>query len=109
MGKGLMMIQGTDNSTSSQQARQAWTCRCEEVAERSVIEAIAWGAATLSDVKRATRAGMGLCQGIFCGPEIARLIAHHAGVSRETIVPMTARPPVRLLTLETLATLGEPE
>ncbi|MDQ3045826.1 MAG: (2Fe-2S)-binding protein, partial [Chloroflexota bacterium] len=88
---------------------QVWTCRCEEVAEGTVIDAIARGAATVSDVKRASRAGMGLCQGIYCGAEIARLLTVHTGVPRETIVPMTARPPVRLITLVTLATLSEPE
>jgi NAD(P)H-nitrite reductase large subunit len=39
-------------------------CRCECVAVASVDEAIAEGNLTINDVKRRTRAGMGICQGI---------------------------------------------
>ncbi len=104
-----MLSQNVNLSMPGSPHSQVWTCRCEEVAEGTVIDAIARGAASISDVKRASRAGMGLCQGIYCGAEIARLLTVHTGVPRETIEPMTARPPVRLISLVTLATLREPE
>ena len=78
-------------------------CRCEEVTLEAVEQAIAEGARTLDDVKRRTRAGMGLCQGIYCTPELADLLAARTGVRAGTIVPMTARPPVRPLPLGLLA------
>ena len=75
---------------------EALICRCECVTAASVAEAIAEGNLTLNDIKRRTRAGMGICQGIFCLNAIAeRLIA--AGVVSDQIEPMTARPPTRLI------------
>ena len=78
-------------------------CRCEEVALEAVEQAIAEGARTLDDVKRRTRAGMGLCQGIYCAPELADVLAARTGMGAAAIVPMTARPPVRPLPLGLLA------
>jgi len=42
-------------------------CRCEQVSEAEVLEAIRRGANTTDAVKHVTRAGMGRCQGGFCG------------------------------------------
>ena len=78
-------------------------CRCEEIAEEAIRAAVAEGALSVNDVKRRTRAGMGLCQGIFCAPLIAALLHAATGVPLDGIAPMTARPPVRPLPLEALA------
>ena len=48
-------------------------CRCEEVTAGSLRQAQAEGAATLGALKKATRAGMGRCQGRMCGATLARL------------------------------------
>ncbi len=58
-------------------------CRCETVTEAEVIEAVRRGARSVDGVKRRTRAGMGRCQGGFCGPRVMEII------SRETGIPMT--------------------
>ncbi len=52
-------------------------CRCETVTEAEVLEAIRRpvGARTIDGVKRRTRAGMGRCQGGFCSPRVAQLLA----------------------------------
>ena len=78
-----------------------YACRCYEVTEEQVREAI--------DVKRRTRAGFGLCQGAYCVSVITAMLAEATGQPIESIAPMTARPPVRLMTLEELASLGDPE
>lgn len=84
-------------------------CRCYEVTLEEVEAAIENGASTVNDVKRATRAGMGLCQGVYCMPQITSLIAAKTGQPIELIVPMTARPPARLVSLATLeAAMPEP-
>ena len=84
-------------------AAPCFTCRCEEVDEDAIRAAIADGARTVNDVKRRTRAGMGLCQGIFCVPTIAALVHAATGIPLGEIAPMTARPPVRPIPLEYLA------
>ncbi|MES2711727.1 MAG: FAD-dependent oxidoreductase [Pseudomonadota bacterium] len=48
-------------------------CRCEEVTAGTLRAAMAEGATSLPALKRATRAGMGPCQGRFCADSIARL------------------------------------
>lgn len=73
-------------------------CRCEAVSEASVADAIAEGNRTINDVKRRTRAGMGICQGIFCVDHIAAALVA-AGVDLASIEPMTPRPPTRLTAL----------
>jgi NAD(P)H-nitrite reductase large subunit len=82
-------------------------CRCEEIQAVEIRQAMTEGSSTINDVKRRTRAGMGLCQGIFCTRTIAGLLAHEAGVAINSIVPMTARPPARVVPLAALARLDE--
>jgi len=77
-------------------------CRCEEVTEKEIIEAIKSGARSIDEIRRRTRAGMGLCQGRTCRKHILKII------SRETDIPLselkfeTQRPPVRPIKLELL-------
>ena len=58
-------------------------CRCEEVSEGEIVEAIRRGARTVTGVKYRTRAGMGRCQRGFCGPRVLEILA------RELDIPMT--------------------
>lgn len=61
-------------------------CRCETITEGEILDAIhaPCGAKTIDGVKRRTRAGMGRCQGGFCGPRVTAILA------RELNVPITA-------------------
>ncbi len=57
-------------------------CRCETVTEAEIVEAIKGpcGARTVDGVKRRTRAGMGRCQGGFCGPRVTQIIARELNI-----------------------------
>ncbi|HHY93047.1 MAG TPA: FAD-dependent oxidoreductase, partial [Firmicutes bacterium] len=57
-------------------------CRCENVTEAEIVRAIHGPipARNVDAVKRRTRAGMGRCQGGFCGPRVAALLARELGV-----------------------------
>ena len=57
-------------------------CRCEVVTEAEIRAAIRSpvGATTIDGVKRRTRAGMGRCQGGFCSPRVAEIIAEELGI-----------------------------
>ncbi|MEX2425747.1 MAG: (2Fe-2S)-binding protein [Thermomicrobiaceae bacterium] len=83
-----------------------YICRCEEIPHSAVRQAIQEGNLTLNDVKRRTRAGMGVCQGIYCLRSVALMIEKGAGVAADSLEPMTARPPARLITLGSLAALN---
>jgi glycerol-3-phosphate dehydrogenase len=56
-------------------------CRCEKVTEAEILEAIRRGADTLDGVKHLTRAGMGRCQGGFCGIGVLNHLAGQLGIS----------------------------
>lgn len=58
-------------------------CRCEKVTEGEIVEAIRRGASTVQGIKFRTRAGMGRCQGGFCGPRVVHIL------SRELHIPVT--------------------
>ncbi len=55
-------------------------CRCETVTEGEIVEAIRRGATTLDGVKFRVRPGTGRCQGGFCGPRVARILARELGI-----------------------------
>lgn len=59
-------------------------CRCEVVTEGEIVDSInrPLGARDMDGVKRRTRAGMGRCQGGFCGARVMEIL------SRELNVPM---------------------
>lgn len=62
-------------------------CRCEQVTEGEIIDAIRrpLGARSLDGVKRRTRAGMGRCQAGFCSPRVLEILARELGVSQAEI------------------------
>lgn len=62
-------------------------CRCEQVTEAEVVNAIhgILPAVTTDAVKRRTRAGMGRCQGGFCGPRITKILARELGIKLENV------------------------
>lgn len=62
-------------------------CRCEEVTEAEVVQAVhsPLGARDVDGVKRRTRAGMGRCQGGFCLPLVTAIIAREAGIPFENV------------------------
>lgn len=53
-------------------------CRCEDVTAGALRAARAEGAASLPALKKATRAGMGRCQGRMCSATVARLAGTRA-------------------------------
>lgn len=56
-------------------------CRCETITEAEILDAIhrPLGARSVDAVKRRVRAGMGRCQGGFCGPKVIEILARELG------------------------------
>lgn len=82
---------------------EVYLCRCCEVTDTEVRQAVRAGANTVAAVKIRTRAGMGLCQGRTCRRLISRVIAEETGQLPADILPPTSRPPVRTVSLDALA------
>ncbi len=62
-------------------------CRCETITEGEILDAIhaPAGARDVDGVKRRTRAGMGRCQGGFCGSKVVEILARELGVDMNEI------------------------
>ena len=62
-------------------------CRCETVTEGEIVDAIhsPIPATTVDGIKRRLRAGMGRCQGGFCGPKVIEILARELGCTPEDI------------------------
>jgi NAD(P)H-nitrite reductase large subunit len=70
-------------------------CRCEEIYRSEIEKAIDDGATTMNELKRFTRAGMGLCQGRTCRRLVERILAEKTGRPLSQVEPSTYRQPVR--------------
>ncbi|MGN0522520.1 MAG: NAD(P)/FAD-dependent oxidoreductase [Eubacterium sp.] len=63
-------------------------CRCETITQGEIIDALNCNIppCSIDGIKRRTGAGMGRCQGGFCGPRILELIAKHTGKSPSDVL-----------------------
>jgi glycerol-3-phosphate dehydrogenase len=50
-------------------------CRCEQITEGEIVDAVKRGATTLDGIKFRTRASMGKCQSNYCSPALANILA----------------------------------
>lgn len=62
-------------------------CRCETITEGEILDCIRrpLGARSMDAVKRRVRAGMGRCQGGFCGPKVIEILAREQGIPVEEV------------------------
>ena len=113
---------------SSVSANDTIICQCEEVTRadligvqppnylsrpapmcaRSLDTLLRDGPANPDQIKRLTRAGMGVCQGRRCRDQVAMLLAIEADQPFGTIPLATHRAPVRPLPLKIIADWNEP-
>jgi glycerol-3-phosphate dehydrogenase len=88
--KGINSIRDLSESQIRERIRQdsrygKVVCRCEKVSEAEIVDAVQRGASTLDGVKFRTRVGMGRCQGNFCGPKSAAILARELDQPLEKI------------------------
>jgi NADPH-dependent 2,4-dienoyl-CoA reductase/sulfur reductase-like enzyme/bacterioferritin-associated ferredoxin len=81
---------------------ETYLCRCEGVRVSEVRQMILEGATTLGILRKLTRAGMGRCQGRFCGPTLAALLSQQTGQPLNQLELPTPRPPVMPIPLHGL-------
>jgi len=82
-------------------------CRCEDLTEEEVLEAIHQGYTDLEELRRKLRIGMGPCQGRVCITLVKRILEKETGNKvPETSLP-TNRPPIIPISLGALAKKDE--
>jgi len=70
-------------------------CRCEDVTRDRLDAVMDDGAIAIGAVKRVTRAGMGACQGRYCSPHLAAMIAARGGAPVDAAAFFAPRPPFK--------------
>lgn len=80
-------------------------CRCEEISAGQVRDAIAQGARHPAQIKGATRAGMGPCQGRMCAATITEMIAKNCSLDISEVKSLRVRTPLKPLTIAQYASM----
>ncbi len=70
-------------------------CRCEDITLGTIRGWIKKGFNVVHDLKKATRCGMGTCQGRTCGPMIYDIIGSYNGSDKHFPKHLTVRTPVK--------------
>jgi octopine oxidase subunit A len=82
-------------------------CRCEEVTAKEIKEMAIVGRPGPNQIKAATRAGMGPCQGRQCGYTVSRIIGDAQSRSPSDVGFFHVRPPLKPVTLGELASFED--
>lgn len=75
-------------------------CRCEDITMGIIKNRIQQGFGTIGSLKKATRCGMGRCQGRICGPVIFDIISSLTGAESQDIGAALSRAPVKNVELK---------
>ena len=78
-------------------------CRCENVRFGDVRREIERGSTDIASIKRATRCGMGPCQGRYCSVSIAQMLASRAGVKVGEQTFFRTQTPIRPVPIDSIA------
>jgi len=78
-------------------------CRCEEISMGEIRRQLKNGFATMNGIKKATRCGMGICQGRTCGPILFDIISAFTQRPPAAVGWSSARSPVKTVSLGSLA------
>ena len=83
-------------------------CRCEELTKANIMVAVDEGLRHVNEIKKRTRAGMGMCQGRMCAPAIGALVSATTSANPHQIGQATVRPPLGHVTLGSLVEHASP-
>ncbi|TCP44216.1 NAD(P)/FAD-dependent oxidoreductase [Rhodovulum marinum] len=84
-------------------------CRCEEVTAGDIRRYARLGCTGPNQAKAFGRAGMGPCQGRYCGLTVTSILAESNGKSPQETGYYRIRPPLKPVTLGELAAMDVPE
>ncbi len=85
--------------------RKTIVCRCEDLTEEEILDAIHQGYTDLEELRRKLRIGMGPCQGRVCLPLVKKILENETGKKVKQESYPTYRPPLVPVSLGALAKL----
>jgi bacterioferritin-associated ferredoxin len=84
-------------------SEKTFICRCEDITQEEIEQAIDEGYTTLEELKCKLRLGMGPCQGRGCLTLARRILCEKTNKTTSEISLPPSRPPVVPVSLGTLA------
>jgi NADPH-dependent 2,4-dienoyl-CoA reductase/sulfur reductase-like enzyme len=88
-------------------SRETIVCRCEEITLGDVLDGLETTPGHVGTLKRATRIGMGRCQGRYCGPVATRLVAKATGKPIEDFSNFAPRVPIKPVAIASILAAQE--
>lgn len=82
-------------------------CRCEELTLGDIRAGLATTPGHVGSLKRATRVGMGRCQGRYCGPIAARMVSDATGKAIEDLSFFAPRVPIKPVAISAILAAEE--
>ena len=82
-------------------------CRCEEIDAGQIRQGLGEQPGHAGTLKRATRVGMGRCQGRYCGPVAARLVAAATGAPVDDRSYFAPRVPIKPVAISSILAAEE--
>jgi len=87
--------------------KETTICRCEELTLGDVCTGMDDGPGHVGTLKRATRLGMGRCQGRYCGPVAARMVADATDKPIEDLSFFAPRIPIKPVAISAILAAQE--
>ena len=84
-------------------------CRCLSIAKGSISDALTQDIQSAGSIKRATRAGMGKCQGRYCSPVIQTMAAQSTGDQIDEFSGFVSQAPFKPTAIGVMAAPNNPE
>ena len=81
-------------------------CRCENVDLRQITDLLDDDCPTLGTIKRQTRLGMGACQGRYCAPVVAALLAQRSDAGMDQYSLFAPRAPIKPVRISEIVKSG---
>ena len=101
-GAYLNTLYRTPDTAIRQIPDETVICRCEDVTMGEIRSAIREGYHTPGAIKKATRTGMGRCQGRTCGPILYDIISAYTRKPPNEICLLSVRPPIKPVTFDSV-------
>lgn len=88
-------------------SKETIVCRCEEISLGEIQDGLSTQPGHVGTLKRATRVGMGRCQGRYCGPVATRLVAKETGKPIEDFSNFAPRVPIKPVAIASILAAQE--
>ncbi|MGB3408347.1 MAG: FAD-dependent oxidoreductase, partial [Jannaschia sp.] len=105
--RSLWKMHAIGPKTPDPKYRETIVCRCEEITLGEVLDGLEATPGHVGTLKRATRVGMGRCQGRYCGPVAMRLVAEATGKPIEDLSTFAPRVPIKPVAIASILAAQE--